>query len=1320
MWNRWNRWISVLLSFALVLSLLPALAVPGKAYSISDWMLAANAPVDAEVVERQWRYTKTSYVDSKEASLAGYTLVSSEWVQSGTGSVNYASFPSGFDTSHSIYTSFKKSNPYGSSYENTTTRRTVTTGWAGYVYWHWMYDTNKSNGTSQRAIYNKKGTGPDNNYYYKYFGAFTSTKGNYRSDKYYCNSTNIVNYIIPERTAYADCQGATRWFRFDYYKASYVDYDKLFHYSKTEELTTNTEITSSSSASVRIDNVREYVKYKDNFVIHYDANGGSGAPADQTKRVGTDLKLSTQTPVRSGYEFLGWSVSASALDGSYKPGDLFKSNQDYTLYAIWKNKTQYMVSYDSAANGGSDDLQRTAVYQDEQADLTKTAHKAGWTHVGWNTDPNATEGLSSCKVTGNVTLYAIFSRTVTANLYVGEASKFDSETKTYYNNTDGAEIALPQIPAYGTWKPVCWVSGDGWEYWPGDTAKVKADTLFYAKYRKELTLSYDANGGDSTPESQTVALYYRADGKYEESQPVLADAITRSGYHFDKWAKGSVDGPAYAAGDSLYVDEDTVLYATWTSLPSLDAPVIAITDVPGGKTAVLTAQSGADIYYTLDGCSPGPEAARYTGPISLTDAGEITLKAMARAENYTDSAVSMAVITLMAAKAPEADVKGGIVHEQTRITLGAEADAEICYTLDGSDPTPQSPVYSQPLAVSESLTLKAVAVRSGYAVSDCAVYSYTVLPVYTTDTFGYSFGNAAKSFGYTDTQPNLRNYCIPYSSVELLFGPSVKGKSVYVSMARNRWTGNCCGMASTSALMYYPGSGTSAASFGQQNTHALSIQDTAAAYGNLQVRTFIEAMQVSQKTEQFAEAYNRNMRYNEDLKNGKDLEDLREMVSRHLAEGKNDLIAVLQRQMGGHALLAYALEPASQDEYHLYVYDCNYPNDNDRYITLRRDASGALTEWSYEIGFSYGTWGTGTDGSKISYVPYDTIQEIWNRRGKLYDDRLTLTVDSDNVSVYDLRGEEIGQFTDGRFHTARSDVYEVPEINLGAEQTSRSVYLPEDYYILENKNGGQLSASVVGDTLGASVSTDASNICFGMNEALSVNEVSIENAGTDTQFTISLDSSKKTGNQETVFKNVTISGTGNGDTLHLSDTAGSLALSNCNLGSYQIDGVEQLKYTVTASAGVGGRISPSGDVSVSAGTSKTFTIIPEPGYRIKQILVDGVYVGTEDTFTFDSISKGHTIRALFEPSIRLNGLVVDDRTVEVRLMTDEGAILWTALYAANGKMLEARMQRILAGEEQTQVTFRTTPPDGSTVKVLLLSADGRQTPLCRSISAPAR
>jgi len=54
--------------------------------------------------------------------------------------------------------------------------------------------------------------------------------------------------------------------------------------------------------------------------------------------------------------------------------------------------------------------------------------------------------------------------------------------------------------------------------------------------------------------------------------------------------------------------------------------------------------------------------------------------------------------------------------------------------------------------------------------------------------------------------------------------------------------------------------------------------------------------------------------------------------------------------------------------------------------------------------------------------------------------------------------------------------------------------------------------------------------------------------------------------------------------------------------------LEPVVYTIFASAGVGGTISPAGEVAVPAGADQVFVIMPEPGYKIAQILVDGVEV----------------------------------------------------------------------------------------------------------------
>ncbi len=70
-------------------------------------------------------------------------------------------------------------------------------------------------------------------------------------------------------------------------------------------------------------------------------------------------------------------------------------------------------------------------------------------------------------------------------------------------------------------------------------------------------------------------------------------------------------------------------------------------------------------------------------------------------------------------------------------------------------------------------------------------------------------------------------------------------------------------------------------------------------------------------------------------------------------------------------------------------------------------------------------------------------------------------------------------------------------------------------------------------------------------------------------------------------------------------------------------------YTITATAGPGGSISPSGPVSVNGGASQTFTITPNAGYHIDSVQVDGAYAGNSSPYTFTAIDANHTIRGIF-------------------------------------------------------------------------------------------
>ena len=93
------------------------------------------------------------------------------------------------------------------------------------------------------------------------------------------------------------------------------------------------------------------------------------------------------------------------------------------------------------------------------------------------------------------------------------------------------------------------------------------------------------------------------------------------------------------------------------------------------------------------------------------------------------------------------------------------------------------------------------------------------------------------------------------------------------------------------------------------------------------------------------------------------------------------------------------------------------------------------------------------------------------------------------------------------------------------------------------------------------------------------------------------------------------------------DTA-PLAVDNVKLMAVE-DGPVAQKYTITATAGEGGSITPAGEVSVKEGASQTFAIAAQEGYAIADVLVDGQSVGAVDSYTFENVTANHTIAALF-------------------------------------------------------------------------------------------
>ena len=145
------------------------------------------------------------------------------------------------------------------------------------------------------------------------------------------------------------------------------------------------------------------------YTVSYNANGGSGAPSAQTKWYGITLKLSTATPTRTGYSFLGWST-ANDSSVEYAAGANYTANSGVTLYAVWKANT-YTVSYN--ANGGSGAPgNQTKTYGVNLTLSSTKPTRTNYNFLGWATSASATSPQYAAGGTysanSGVTLYAVW------------------------------------------------------------------------------------------------------------------------------------------------------------------------------------------------------------------------------------------------------------------------------------------------------------------------------------------------------------------------------------------------------------------------------------------------------------------------------------------------------------------------------------------------------------------------------------------------------------------------------------------------------------------------------------------------------------------------------------------------------------------------------------------------------------------------------------------------------------------------------------------------------------------------------------------------
>lgn len=192
------------------------------------------------------------------------------------------------------------------------------------------------------------------------------------------------------------------------------------------------------------------------YTVVFDANGGSSAPASQTKNYDETLTLSNIKPLKSGHTFKEWNTKADGSGDSYNPGGLYTNNASVTLYAQWNINT-YTVNY--YAGSGTVYYSQTVKHGIISSIITYTPQLAGYEFAEWNTSSNGS-GISYKPA-------ATFTATSDINLYAQWKQKKISVTGITLDKTNAALnvgdtiVLIPSIePINATNRNVIWTSAD--------------------------------------------------------------------------------------------------------------------------------------------------------------------------------------------------------------------------------------------------------------------------------------------------------------------------------------------------------------------------------------------------------------------------------------------------------------------------------------------------------------------------------------------------------------------------------------------------------------------------------------------------------------------------------------------------------------------------------------------------------------------------------------------------------------------------------------------------------------------------------------------
>ena len=150
------------------------------------------------------------------------------------------------------------------------------------------------------------------------------------------------------------------------------------------------------------------------YTVKYDANGGTGAPSNQTKKQGESLTISTVKPTKTGYTFTSWNTKKDGTGTSYNAGSKYTTEASVTLYAQYEKElneeeTKYTITF--YTNDGTTEKSTKVVNKGDKVVKPEDPTREGYTFDGWyDKKENGKEYDFTKEVTSDISLYAYWSK----------------------------------------------------------------------------------------------------------------------------------------------------------------------------------------------------------------------------------------------------------------------------------------------------------------------------------------------------------------------------------------------------------------------------------------------------------------------------------------------------------------------------------------------------------------------------------------------------------------------------------------------------------------------------------------------------------------------------------------------------------------------------------------------------------------------------------------------------------------------------------------------------------------------------------------------